>query len=129
MLKAIHAQEDEQAARDKANIVAGKLEDMKLHKAAKKVRDEIHETLSYYSFPREHHRHIYTNNLLENIIRQIRRRTKVVGVFPDGNSALMLAAGRLRHIAGTQWGIKRYMNMDRLKELKQERLIKLEGAA
>jgi hypothetical protein len=40
----------------------------------------------------------------------------VVGAFPDGNSALMLVAARLRHVAGTQWGSKRYLDMDRLKE-------------
>ena len=122
MLKAIHAQEDTEAARIKAQAVIEKLDGMRLSKAAEKVREGVDETLSYYDFPREHRRHIYTNNPLEAIMKQIRRRTRVVGAFPDGNSALMLAAARLRHIAGTQWGIKRYMNMDRLKELKRERL-------
>ena len=129
MLKAIHFQEDKQAAKDKSQAVVVKLETMKLYKAAEKVREGIDETLSYHYFPREHHRHIYTNNPLEAIMRQIRRRTRVVGAFPDGNSAVMLAAARLRHIAGTQWGSKRYMNMDRLKELKQEKLAELEGVA
>jgi transposase-like protein len=129
MLKAIHAQEDKQAAQDKAQAVAEKLEDMKLSRAAEKVREGIDETLSYHDFPREHHRHIYTNNPQECIMKQIRRRTRVVGAFPDGNSALMLAAARLRHIAGTQWGIKRYMNMDRLKEFKREQLAIAEGIA
>ena len=62
-------------------------------------------------------------------MKQIRQRIRVVGAFPDGNSALMLAAARLRHIAGTQWGIKRYMNMDRLKELEREQLALLESVA
>ena len=44
-------------------------------------------------------------------VREIRRRTRVVGAFPDGQSCLNLAAARLRHIAGTQWSTKRYMNM------------------
>ena len=44
-------------------------------------------------------------------MREIRRRTRVVGAFPDGQSCLNLAAARLRHIAGTQWSMKRYMNM------------------
>ena len=43
-----------------------------------------------------------------------RRRTRVVGSFPDGNSALMLVCARLRHVAGTQWGNKKYMNMKHL---------------
>jgi transposase-like protein len=75
------------------------------------------------------HRHIYTNNPQEAINKQIRRRMRVVGAFPDDNSALMLAAARLRHIAGTQWGMKRYMNMDRLKEFKREHLAIVEGIA
>ncbi len=44
--------------------------------------------------------------LNELLNREIRRRTRVVGTFPDGNSALMLVCARLRHVAGTQWGCK-----------------------
>ena len=46
--------------------------------------------------------------------REIRRRTRVVGTSPDGNSALMLVCTRLRHVAGTQWGSKKYMSMKHL---------------
>jgi putative transposase len=53
---------------------------------------------------------------LERIMREIRRRTRVVGNFPDGQSALMLVAARLRHISGTKWGERRYLNMERLRE-------------
>ncbi len=66
-----------------------------------KDRDAL---LAFYDFPAEHWIRIRTNNPLERIIREIRRRTRVVGTFPDGNSALMLCAARLRHIAGTKWG-------------------------
>ena len=120
MLKAIHAQEDLAEAQKKARAVADKLEGMKLRKAAQRVREGAGETLSYYQFPREHWRQIRTNNPLERIMREIRRRSRVVGCFPDGNSALMLAAARLRHIAGTKWGTRRYMNMDRLREMQNE---------
>jgi putative transposase len=120
MLKAIHAQEDRQAARRKAADVVEKLEAMKLGKAAQIVREGVSETLSYMSFPTEHWRQIRTNNPLERIMREIRRRTRVVGAFPDGRSALMLVAARLRHIAGTRWGTKRYLDMDRLREQEQE---------
>jgi transposase-like protein len=54
-------------------------------------------------------------------MREIRRRTNVVGAFPDGNSALMLVAARLRHIANTRWSTKRYLNMDLLRELELEK--------
>jgi len=121
MLKAIHAQEDREAAWRKAADVVEKLEAMKLPKAAQIVREGVEETLSYMAFPTEHWRQIRTNNPLERIMREIRRRTRVVGAFPDGRSALMLVAARLRHIAGTRWGTKRYLDMDRLREQEQER--------
>ena len=57
---------------------------------------------------------IRTNNVIERLNREIRRRTRVVGSFPDGNSALMPVCARLRHVAGTQWGNKKYMNMKHL---------------
>lgn len=129
MLKAIHAQEDAEEALKKARVVADKLDKMKLPKAATKVRESIEETLTYYQFPFEHRRQIRTNNPMERIMREIRRRSRVVCCFPDGNSALMLAAARLRHIAGTKWGTRRYMNMDRLREFKQEQEIKLAASA
>ena len=120
MLKAIHAQEDRKAADDKIKAVAAKLEKMKLSKAAKMVREGAHETLSYYSFPQAHWRHLRTNNPLERIMREIRRRTRVVGNFPDGESALMLVAARLRHVAGTRWGTRMYMSMERFNEIMEE---------
>lgn len=126
MLKAIHASEDRTAAVEKAEAVTAKLEHMKLKEAAKKVRESIVETLSYYGFPLEHRIRIRTNNALERIMKEIRRRTRVVGAFPDGHSALMLCAARLRHVAGTQWGAKRYLNMDLLRE--QEKDLALEMA-
>jgi transposase-like protein len=117
MLKAIHAQEDRKEAVKKAATVVKKLQAMKLRKASDTVKDGIEETLSYYAFPSEHWRKIRTNNPLERIMREIRRRTRVVGSFPDGNSALMLVAARLRHIAATKWGTRMYMKMDRIEEL------------
>jgi putative transposase len=61
MLKAIHAQEDRQAARDKAGLVAEKLDTMRLSQAATIVRGGVDETLSYMAFPREHWTRIRTN--------------------------------------------------------------------
>lgn len=119
-LKAIHASEDKAAAVEKAESVAAKLESLRLKEAAKKVRDSIGETFSYYDFPMEHRVRIRTNNALERIMKEIRRWTRVVGAFPDGHSALMLCAARLRHVAGTQWGAKRYPNMDLLREMEIE---------
>ncbi len=120
MLKAIHAQEDKQAAREKVQAVIEKLKEIKLSKAAEMISESIEETLTYYDFPEEHRRRIRTNNPLERILREVRRRTRVVGSFPDGESALMLVAARLRYITTTSWSSKRYLNMDYLKDLSIE---------
>jgi transposase-like protein len=114
MLKAIHAQEDRAAAEKKAQEVVAKLEGLHLSKAAGIVATGVTETLSYMAFPREHWTRIRTNNVLERLMREIRRRTRVVGNFPDGQAAVMLVAARLRHVAGTKWGTRRYLDMDRL---------------
>jgi len=115
MLKAIHASEDIAAARE-AIRVTEKLHGLRLSRAAELVEMAVEETLAYYAFPGEHWRRIRTNNPLERILREIRRRTRVVGAFPDGQSALNLAAARLRHIAGTAWSTKRYLNIELLKD-------------
>jgi putative transposase len=114
MLKAIHAQEDRRCAEDKVGEVIVKLRAMRLAKAAELVEAKAHETLTYFAFPSNHWRQVKTNNPLERIIREIRRRTRVVGAFPDGHSALMLVAARLRHIASTKWGKRRYLAMETL---------------
>ena len=123
MLKAIHAQESKKAAREKAKAVAADLRTMKLPKASKKVESGIEETLTYCDFPAEHWIKIRTNIAIERLNREIRRRTRVVGAFPDGNSALMLVCARLRHVAGTQWGCKKYMNMKHLEALEQDQAV------
>ena len=64
--------------------------------------DGIEETLTYCDFPSEHWTRIRTNNVIERLNREIRRRTRVVRTFPDGNSSLMLVCARLRHVTGTQ---------------------------
>ena len=120
MLKAIHAQESKKAAREKAIAIVAELQRMKLKEAAKKVSESIDATLTYYDFPSEHWIKIRTNNTIERLNREIRRRTRVVGTFPDGNSALMLVCARLRYVAGTQWGNKKYMNMMHL-EVNEEK--------
>ena len=120
MLRAIHAQESKQAAREKAKAAVADLKAMKLPEAAKKVEDSIEETLTYFDFPSEHWVKIRTNNVIERLNREIRRRTRVVGTFPDGNSALMLVCARQRHVVSTQWGCKKYMNMKHLEILEQE---------
>ena len=123
MLKAIHAQESLAAAQEKAGRIVDELRTMRLRKAADLVEVNINETLCYYRYPQTHWLRIKTNNPLERIMREIRRRTRVVGAFPDGNSALMLVAARLRHIAGTKWRTRRYLSMEALEKQPLEKQI------
>jgi len=126
MLKAIHSQEDKESSRKKAGEVAVKLRSIKLNSAASFVEDTVEQTLSYMDFPSEHWVRIRTNNMLERLMKEIKRRTKVVGSFPDGDSALMLCSARLRYVADGQWGSKRYLDMSRLYELEAEHKRQLE---
>lgn len=116
MLKAIHSQESKEAARKKARDIVERLKEMKLKEAAKKVEEGIEETLTYMDFPAQHWLKIRTNNVIERMNREIRRRTRVVGAFPDGKSALMLVCARLRYVSGKEWGTKRYLCMKYLTE-------------
>ena len=65
-------------------------------------------------FPAEHRRRIRTNNMIERLNREIRRRTRVVGCFPDGDSALMLVCARIRYVTANEWSSRRYLDMSRL---------------
>jgi hypothetical protein len=109
VLKAIHAQEDCTAALAKAKEVATKLEKMKLGKAATLVQETVDDTLTHCAFPSTHWRQIRTNNPKERIVREIRRRTRVVGALPDGQSALMRVAAPLWHVAAMRCGSRRYL--------------------
>ena len=117
MLKAIRAQESHEACGRKAGEVANELESMRLGAAARTARDGFAETPAYKEFPPEHWRRIRTNNGIERINREIRRRTRVVGTFPDGNSALMLVTARPKCIVEHEWGKRRYLDMFKLEEM------------
>ena len=120
MLKAVHAQESREAAEIKASDVVAKLKSMKLKAAAELVENAIHETFTFYAYPPQHWIKLKTNNPMERLLKEARRRTKVVGAFPDGHSALMLVAARLRHVSATAWGTRKYMNMKLLEEMDKD---------
>lgn len=101
---------------------------MKLTKAAKKAEDSVIETLEYMHFPREHWKKIRSNNVIERLNREIKRRTRVVGTFPDRESALMLVCARLRYMESSLWGSKLYMSMKHLERQEMEIQMEQEGA-
>jgi putative transposase len=110
-LKAIHGQENITAARAKAAEVVktfGKL----LPGAMKIITAGVEETLTYYHYPELHWVRIRTNNAMERLLREVRRRTRVVGAFPDGKSALMLATARVRWVSERRWSDRRYLDMN-----------------
>ncbi len=115
-LKAIFAMESREAALAKAETVATEMEARKLKEAARCLREGIGETTIYLlaDYPREHRRRLRTNNMIERLNREIRRRTRVVGAFPDGRSALMLISARIRYVTGNDWSTRRYLDMSRL---------------
>lgn len=78
------------------------------------------ETFTYMEFPYANWTKLRSNNVIGSFNREIRRRTRVVGTFPDGNSALMLFCARLYYVASKTWGTKRYMSMTHLAEMQNE---------
>lgn len=117
-LKAIFSMESRDKALEKAESIAKDMEARKLREAAKCLREGIGETTTYLldDYPREHRRRIRTNNMIERLNREIRRRTRVVGSFPDGRSALMLICARVRYVTSSEWSTRRYLDMSRLGE-------------
>mgnify|MGYP004444214803 FL=1 len=117
-LKAVFSMESRDKALEKAESVAKDMEARKLREAAKCLREGIGETTTYLldDYPREHRRRIRTNNMIERLNREIRRRTRVVGSFPDGRSALMLICARVRYVTSSEWSTRRYLDMSRLGE-------------
>lgn len=114
-LKTIHNQESAAEAQAKAGRVLSSYRKL-LPEAASVLTEGLEETLTFYSYPRKHWRHIRSNNPLERLFREVRRRSRVVGVFPDVTSCLMLAAARLKWTEEKRWGKKRYMDIDLLLE-------------
>lgn len=92
--------------------------------AARTMRERLAETLTHTEFPPEHWHRIRTNNGIDRINRENRRRTRVVGTFPDGKSALMLVTARLKYIVEHEWGKRRYLDMSKIEEMDE-----LEGKA
>ncbi|WP_317369473.1 transposase [Bifidobacterium pullorum] len=92
-----------------------------LKAAASCLREGVGEATTYLldEYPVEHRRRIRTNNMIERLNREIRRRTRVVGSFPDGRSALMLVCARIRYVTANQWSTRRYLDMSRLGDTMQ----------
>jgi transposase-like protein len=82
---------------------------------ARQIREQFEQTLSVHGLPKEHRRRVYTTNMMERLMREIKRRTRVVGIFPNDASCDRLIGAQLldRH---EQWQCEaaRYLNMEHL---------------
>lgn len=93
------------------------------------VEENIGETLSYYSLPIEHHKHLKSTNMLERLNQEIKRRTHIVRIFPNEESCLRLIRALAIEIHEDWLESHRYLNMSHLKEHKKAKLQQLEQAA
>jgi putative transposase len=88
------------------------------------VEENIEETLTYYRLPLAHHKHMKSTNMLERLNQEIKRRTYVVRIFPNGESCLRLIRALAVEMHENWLEATRYLNMEHLREHKKEILRK-----
>jgi putative transposase len=93
------------------------------------VEENIEETFTYYRLPIQHHKHLKSTNMLERINEEIRRRTRVIRIFPNVASCLRLVRALTVEMHENWIEATRYINMDLLKEHKKEALRRIDEAA
>ncbi|HSL18740.1 MAG TPA: IS256 family transposase [Methylomirabilota bacterium] len=93
------------------------------------VEENIEETLTYYRLPHQHHKHLKSTNMLERINEEIRRRTRVIRIFPNEASCLRLVRALTIETHENWIEATRYINMDLLREHKKEAIRNLDPAA
>jgi transposase-like protein len=116
-LKAIFKVRREKTARELAKGFVD-LYGSRFPKAVSVFEAGIDDALSYLSFPGSHHARLRTTNMLERLFREVKRRTRVVGVFPNEVSASTLAT-EIALRSSEQWALKRYLTMDALEALEK----------
>lgn len=83
-----------------------------------KSHDAASDALTYLSYPGSHHARLRTTNMLERLFREIKRRTRVVGVFPNETSAASLAT-EVALRSSEEWALKCYLPMDALETVEK----------
>ena len=84
------------------------------------VEENIEETLTFYRLPREHHKHLKSTNMLERLNQEIKRRTQVIRIFPNEESALRLIRALAVEIHEDWIEAHRYLNMEMLREQRKQ---------
>ena len=85
------------------------------------VEENIEETLTFYRLPGQHHKHMKSTNLLERLNEELKRRTLVVRIFPNGASCLRLIRALAVEMQENWIEATRYLNMDLLRDQQKER--------
>ena len=115
-LRTIYAQPNQEAARRQLRAVY----DAMLPRwpiAAEVLIKAEDDILAYMAFPTEHWKRIYSNNVLERLNKEVRRRTNVVGVFPDDASVIRLVGAVLQE-QDDEWEIaRRYFSLESMHRL------------
>jgi putative transposase len=76
----------------------------------------IEDALTYLRYPGSHHARLRSTNMLERLFKEVKRRTRVVGVFPNETSASTLAT-EIALRSSEEWALRRYLTMDALEAL------------
>ena len=92
-------------------IAIDRMEEMKLDKSIDMFYRWYDSLYSYTSFPEEHHRKIHTNNVTERFNKELKRRTRKIGAFPDSDSLLRLVVSIAMDI-NEEWLLRKYINME-----------------
>ena len=82
------------------------------------AEENIETTWTFYRLPRQHHKHLKSTNMLERLNEEIRRRTHVVRIFPNGESCLQLVRALAVETHENWLEQHRYLNMDDLRQYK-----------
>jgi putative transposase len=114
-LKEVFKVSRESSARRLAEEFAERYE-KRLIKAVEVFKRGIEDALSYMRFPGSHHIFIRSTNGLERLFREVKRRTRVVGVFPGEKSAVSLSTTVMLR-ATEDWALRKYMDMEPLKAM------------
>lgn len=126
-LRTIFAQPDQEAAGRQLQAVYDAMA-TRWPKAAEVLLDAEKDILAYMTFPKEHWKRIYSNNVLERLNKEVKRRTNVVGIFPDESSVIRLVGAILQE-QSDEWQIaKRYFSRESMRKLFEPQLLMMAEA-
>lgn len=117
-IRTVFAQPDQAAAKEQLREVVRAMEG-RWPKAARVLAGGEDEVLTYMTFPAEHGSRIYSTNPLERLNREVKRRTDVVGIFPDVDAVLRLVGSVLIEIHDEWQAERRYFSLESMAKLKE----------